>query len=218
MPGVRLVAGGLGLASSLAGLTRRGPLGLGLLGAGTMLFLRALDDRPLRALFSQTHDERGLIEVTKTIGIEAPVEAVYGYFRNFENFPRVMDHVAEVQAKNAHSSWKVRGPAGTLVDFDVELVRDERNRLIEWRTLPGQGFEHRGVVRFSPVNAASTRLEVRIAYSLPGGRLGDLVAGWFRVDPKRALDDDLLRFKSVLERGRTHAHRHAVTREELRPV
>ena len=35
-------------------------------------------------------------------------------------------------------------------------------------------------------------------------------------NPKRALDEDMLRLKSLLERGKTVAHGAEVTREELR--
>jgi uncharacterized membrane protein len=218
MPGVRLVAGALGLAAGTAGLVRRGGVGSALLVGGALLSLRALTNEPVRTLFGQTHDERGDIALEKTIVIESPIETVYAYFRNFENFARFMDHVEEVRVQNSHSSWKVRGPAGRTVDFEVEITRDQPNRLIAWRTRPHDGFEHSGTVRFSPTATGATRLQIEVAYSVPGGKLGNLVAKWFRVDPKTALDEDLLRFKSILERGKTSAHKRQVNREELRPV
>ncbi|MBM4357685.1 MAG: SRPBCC family protein [Deltaproteobacteria bacterium] len=217
MPGIRMLAGSLGAAAGLVGIARRGPLGGALALGGGLLTLRAFANRPLRSLFSQTHDEQGALRLHKIVTIDAPIETAYAYFRNFENFARFMDHVEEVRAQNAHSTWKVRGPVGKSVDFDVEIVRDQPNRLIAWRTLPGHGFEHAGVARFS-TEGAGTRLAIELRYSVPGGSLGNLVATLFRTDPKRVLDDDLLRFKSLLEHGKTHAHRHPVTRDELRPV
>jgi hypothetical protein len=42
-----------------------------------------------------------------------------------------------------------------------------------------------------------------MTYNPPAGLLGHGVAALLGADPKRALDDDLLRFKSLLEHGRT---------------
>jgi YHS domain-containing protein len=41
------------------------------------------------------------------------------------------------------------------------------------------------------------------------------VAALLGQDPKRALDDDLVRLKSLLEEGRTRAHGQRVTRDDL---
>ena len=37
----------------------------------------------------------------------------------------------------------------------------------------------------------------------------------FGADPKSAMDEDLVRFQSLLERGKTTAHRHEVRAEEV---
>lgn len=217
MPGPRVLAAGLGTVLGLAGLARRGAVGQAAALGGALLTVRALSNRSLRALLSQTHDEPGALKVSKTVTIDAPVEEVYSYFRNFENFARFMDHVDEVHAENAHSTWKVRGPAGKRVGFEVEIVRDQPSRLIEWRTLSSRGFEHSGTATFEP-RGSTTQLSLEIRYSVPGGALGNFVAALFRADPKRVLDADLLRFKSLLEGGKTRAHRQSVTREDLRAI
>jgi uncharacterized membrane protein len=40
-----------------------------------------------------------------------------------------------------------------------------------------------------------------MAYRPPAGALGHTIAKLFGADPKREMDDDLLRLKSLLERG-----------------
>jgi len=55
-----------------------------------------------------------------------------------------------------------------------------------------------------------------MSYNPPGGALGHGLATLLGSDPKRAMDEDLVRFKSLLEAGRTRAHGERVTREELR--
>jgi hypothetical protein len=47
------------------------------------------------------------IEVVRTMAVEAPVERVYEFWSDFENFPRFMSHVREVKrtAPTARTGW-----------------------------------------------------------------------------------------------------------------
>ena len=45
--------------------------------------------------------------------------------------------------------WEI-GPAGSEVTWDAEVLRDEVNRLIEWRTLAGADVASHGFVQFIP--------------------------------------------------------------------
>lgn len=47
------------------------------------------------------------------------------------------------------------------------------------------------------------------------GAAAHTVASLFRSDPKHAMDDDLVRFKSLMEDGKTTAHGVEITRERL---
>jgi uncharacterized membrane protein len=62
----------------------------------------------------------------------------------------------------------------------------------------------------------STRVGIRLCYAPPVGVLGHAVASLFGADPKREMDDDMVRFKSLMESGKTRAHGHKVTRDEVR--
>jgi uncharacterized membrane protein len=89
-------------------------------------------------------------------------------------------------------------------------------RLIAWRSLPGSEVDNAGRVRFEEISPGRTRIDVRMCYAPPAGVIGHGVASLLGVDPQRALEDDLLRVKSLLEEKRTSAHGKRVTREELR--
>jgi uncharacterized membrane protein len=60
-----------------------------------------------------------------------------------------------------------------------------------------------GVVRFEENQDGSTRLDIRLSYNPPAGALGHVVASLFGADPKHAMDEDLVRFQSLLEQGKT---------------
>jgi uncharacterized membrane protein len=59
-----------------------------------------------------------------------------------------------------------------------------------------------GEVRFvrAPDNV-STEVHVSVTYEAPGGDLGKSLATYFGENPSQHLDDDLRRFKQVMETG-----------------
>ncbi len=215
MPAVRLVAGSAGIASALLGLKKGGLVGTAVAGLGGALVARAVANMPLSSVVGIDGEARG-IELQKTCTIYAPVERVYAYFRNFENFPRFMEHVEAVSTHDGHSTWTVRGLFGTT-QWDATVTKDVPNERLAWRTLPGAHVMHTGQVRFERAGASATRLDIHLSYQPPAGALGHAVASLFRVDPKHALDEDLVRFKSLVEGGKTRAHGQRVATGDLVP-
>lgn len=192
-PAARLFVGTIGLALLLRGRT------LARLG-GAALVVRALSNLDFETLFGigEAHG----IEVQKTISVNAPVEQVFGFWSDYENFPRFMSNVREVRVSEDRSQWVVSGPAGVPVEWTSELVRLEPNALIEWRSVAGSKVKHDGLVRFEPTAEGGTRVSVCLRYVPPGGALGHAVASLFGADPKTVMDGDLMRMKSMIETGR----------------
>jgi uncharacterized membrane protein len=62
--------------------------------------------------------------------------------------------------------------------------------------------QHAGVVRLEPVAGDRTRVEVTLSYNPVAGAAGHAVASILGADPKTRLDEDLLRMKTLLEKGR----------------
>jgi uncharacterized membrane protein len=92
----------------------------------------------------------------------------------------------------------------------------EPDKMLAWRSEPESMIDNAGMVRFEPVrDGAATRVDIHLSYNPPAGAIGDAVANLLGVDPKSAMDEDLVRFKSLLEEGRTTNGSEQVTREEL---
>jgi uncharacterized membrane protein len=130
-------------------------------------------------------------------------EDVYAFWRNFENFPRFMRHVESVQdLGDGRSHWKVKGPAGMEVEWDETIIADFPNEVITWRSLEGSDVDNAGAVRFerAPGNRG-TIVKVNLEYNPTAGVLGSMVAKLFGEEPEQQLDDDLRRFKQVMEIG-----------------
>ncbi len=216
-PSWRIAAGSAGLGAGLWGLCRGGVTGKALLVGGGALVTRAASNRPLSRL-TGVGGARRMIELHKTILVHAPIDEVYRFWTHVENFPRFMEHVHQVDRDRKNplrSHWEVRGPGGTTMTWDAEVTRHVPDETFAWKTLPGSGVEHAGVIQFEEVGDDTTRVHVRMTYNPPAGALGHAVASLLGADPKSRMDEDLVRFKSLLEEGRTRAHGQSIAREEL---
>ena len=130
-------------------------------------------------------------------------EEVYSFWRNFENLPRFMKHLDSVQdCGDARSRWVAKGPAGSSVEWDATIIADVPGEVITWRSLEGSDVDHAGAVRFerAPGNRG-TIVKVNFEYNPPAGAIGAAIAKLFGEEPSQQLDDDLRRFKQVLEVG-----------------
>ncbi len=209
-PGTRLVSSAAGTTLTLYALARRSRFaGFVALATGVALLARSATNKPLAKLAGM----RGYkgIDVQKTITVDAPVEDVFKFLANYDNFPRFMRNVKSVETfADGRSHWKVAGPAGVIVEWESITTRTEPNELIEWSTIEGSSVEHVGSIDFEPAGAG-TRVRLEMSYNPPAGVLGHVVAKLFGADPKSELDEDMMRLKSTLETGKPP--RDAVARE-----
>jgi uncharacterized membrane protein len=163
-----------------------------------------------------TQPNRHCIDVRKTVNIAAPIERVYEFWSNYENFPRFMPHLKEVRETSpGRSHWVASGPGGVTAEWDAEITEVIPKELVAWRSLPGSAVENEGSVRFDPNEDGGTRLTIQLSYQPPAGAAGHIFAKLFGSDPKHAMDDDLVRLKSLLEVGKTRAHGEIIMQSKL---
>ena len=140
------------------------------------------------------------IKVERTILVSRPAPEVYQFWRNFENLPRFMDHLESVSVLDENRShWVAKAPAGMRVEWDAVIHNEIEDELIAWRSLPGADVNNAGSVHFTPVGDGQTEVRVVLSYEPPAGKLGAAVAKLFGEEPSRQVDDDLRRFKQVME-------------------
>jgi uncharacterized membrane protein len=201
-PATRLLSSVGGSLLTLYGLTRKGVAKPVLSTAGLVLTARGMTNLDTRSLLGMGTGENG-IRVNKSINIFAPIDEVYQFWRNFENFHLFMNHVQEITTRDDVSTWKVAGPAGVPVEFQSRVVQDIPNESIAWETLPDSQVHSTGFVRFDENRDGSTRVTIQMTYLPPAGVVGHAVAQLFGVDPRQAMNDDLIRLKTLLEEGKT---------------
>jgi uncharacterized membrane protein len=217
-PVARVAAGAAGTGLVAFGLARRGPIGTFSGFGGLGLLARALANVPLKRLLGLGAGPHA-VDIQKTIEIEAPVEQVFDLFSNNEDLRYFMPHVRFIRTRNgAHSRWSVAGPLGLPVTWDIHVTERVPEERLAWRTLPGSIVQHAGVARFEPTDRGGTRLDIKMDYNPGLGMVGHLAASLLGVDAKHILDEDLVRFKSLLEQGKTTAHGETVTLDELAQI
>lgn len=214
-PSTRLLAGTAGGALMGVGLKRSGVLGNLLSMLGFAALVRAISGKRAKRLVGVDSGRRA-VDIQKTINVNAPVEEVFRYWDNFENFPRFMSHINEVKPLgDGRSHWVVKGPAGSTVSWEAHVTRRVENEEIAWSSDQSATVQNAGIVHFSPNQEGGTQVDVRMTYNPPGGATGHSIAELLGYDPKSLMDKDLLRFKSLLEEGKTTAKGQQVSREEL---
>jgi len=204
-PTARLLGTMAGAAMAAMGASRRDRAGIASAAGGSLLVARALTNKPASAL-TGIGAGRKAVDVKKSIEVGAPVDDVYAYWSDLQNFPQFMQHVRDVRVEGDTSHWVVDGPAGTTVEFDAVVTRADARDRIAWKTVEGSPIKHSGVVRFERVDGDRTRVHVQLSYNPIAGAAGHAVALLSRRDPKHMMNDDLMRMKTYIEAARVPAN------------
>jgi uncharacterized membrane protein len=159
------------------------------------------------------------IRVSETLTVARAPEEVYRFWRDLTNLPRFMEHLEAVQViDDRRSHWRARAPAGSSVEWDAEIIEDQPNARISWRSTQEADVPNTGTVSFrtAPGNRG-TEIQVTLRYDPPAGRLGALVAKLFGEEPAEQVKSDLRRLKQVLETGEV-VHSDASVHRGLHPA
>jgi len=145
----------------------------------------------------------GAVHVEKSVVINRSAEELYRFWRDFQNLPRFMHHLVSVEVTGqTRSHWTAKGPAGTTVEWDAEIVNETPNELISWRSLEGADVANAGSVRFERApGGRGTIVRVKMQYRPTGGAVGATVAKLLGQSPEKQVKIDLYQFKQMMETG-----------------
>jgi uncharacterized membrane protein len=214
-PSARLVGTVTGAALAAYGMLNGRILGKLLTVCGGALCLRSVTNLNASRLTGIGAGPRA-VNLRKTITINAPIEDVFNDWGRFENLPRFMQHVQSVRdLGEGRSEWTVSGPGGTPIKWTARITEFRPYDMLAWETEPGSAVEHSGRIRFAPTPSGGTRLDICMSYNPPAGAIGHMVAWLLGSDPKAAMDQDFVRFKTLLEKSA--GDNHTVQRGNLAP-
>jgi uncharacterized membrane protein len=133
--------------------------------------------------------------IEKSIEINVPVKAAYNQWTQFEEFPRFMEGVKEVQQlDDTHLHWKAE-IAGKEKEWNAEITEQIPDQRIAWTSVAGAWTG--GTVTFHPLSDQTSKVLLRLEYEPQGfvENIGD-AAGFVT----RRVEGDLERFKEYIER------------------
>jgi uncharacterized membrane protein len=142
------------------------------------------------------------INIRKRLIVDKPRAEVYAFWRQIDNLPLFMKHIASVDLLDSYNShWVVTGPAGIgKVEWDAEIIKEEPGSLIGWRSAPGSDIVTAGRVNFSDV-PGGTEVAVNITYRPPAGYVGKGLAWLLNNAFERIVEKDIMSFKHFVETG-----------------
>jgi uncharacterized membrane protein len=207
---VSLLSGG---ALIVLGLSRKSLSGLGIAAAGAALASRGITGNcPLYQATGQSTANDGAkskayfehgIHVESSVTINRPAGELFKFWRDFANLPRFMHHLENVQViDEKHSRWVAKAPFGMSVQWDAEIINEEPDALIAWRSIGSAEVDNAGSVRFLPAPGdRGTEVRIVVDYVPPAGKAGAIIARLFSENPHWQIKDDLRRFKQITEAG-----------------
>jgi len=128
------------------------------------------------------------------VDVDVPVRTAYNQRTQFEDFPKFMLGVKEVQQlDDRHLHWKAE-IGGRGKEWDAEIIEQMPDQRIAWKSVDGALNE--GIVTFEPLSDEKSRVQVNIAYAPEGvtETVGD-ETGAVTLRVKK----DLERFKEFIE-------------------
>lgn len=203
----RMVSSTLGafiLNSGLRNITRKPVGGVFRTALGAYLLYRGISGNCM--LYSKVGKTKNVkhassINIRTTLRVNRPRYQVYAFWRNLENLPRFMKHLATVKEIDAtHSHWEAIMP-GNLgrIKWNAIVVKEEPGSLLGWQSVPGSQVNNAGKVEFRDADEGGTEITVVINYRAPAGDLGAGIAKIFNPIFEKIIRDDINSFKDYIE-------------------
>jgi uncharacterized membrane protein len=132
--------------------------------------------------------------IEQSVEVDVPVRTAYNQWTQFEEFPRFMDGVEQVQQlTDTRLHWKAK-IAGAEREWDAEITEQVPDQRIAWKTM--SGAQNDGVVTFHRLGDMRTKVMLQLEFDPEGfvEKAGDAL-GVVRA----RTHGDLARFKDFIE-------------------
>lgn len=203
------IAAGLGMLTYLA--SRRPDIKVSLpmgLEAGYMLYRGMTGHCVFYQMLEINRAQDGPqgIKVERAITVNKPRDELFRIWRNLENLPRFMTHLNRVDVDEStggkRSHWVAKAPLGREIEWDSELIAEQENEHLAWKSLSGSVVESIGSVQFSDApGGRGTIVNVAMQYHPPAGSMGAAFAKLLGEEPGQQIRADLYHFKQMMETG-----------------
>jgi uncharacterized membrane protein len=150
------------------------------------------------------------LPIQRWTDVAVPVEKAYKTWTQFEEFPKFMHRVLDVDQEDANKiHWREKIWFSTR-EWDGEITDKRPNDRIAWKSV--SGTQHSGVISFHRLEKNLTRVLVTVDF-VPSGMIEKMASGMRFV--KRAVEADLARFKAYVEFGDVKGLEYRAQPEEM---
>jgi uncharacterized membrane protein len=203
------IAAGLAMLTYIAGRRPSAKFSLPMgLEAGYMLYRGATGHCVFYKMLEINRADDGPqgIKVKRAITVNKPRQELFRIWRNLENLPRFMMHLQRVDVDEStggkRSHWVAKAPLGREIEWDAEIIAEQENEHLAWKSLPGSVVESIGSVQFSDApGGRGTIVNVAMQYRPPTGSMGAAFAKLLGEEPGQQIREDLYHFKQMMETG-----------------
>jgi uncharacterized membrane protein len=166
---------------------------------GGLALIGAAAHRPLAEAVRQAGTRRRSGTVALSFVVQHPVEAVFAFCRDFENFPQFIGALREVRDYgDGRSHWCASTPAGGTIEWDTVTTKYVPNRVIAWTSVGGSPIETSARMRFAP-EGADTCVKIDATYRVIDSSIADAVAALMTPQRKGELIADVRRLGPYLD-------------------
>lgn len=157
--------------------------------------------KPIARALKQAGTRRRTADVRFSFTVNRPVELVFAFCADFENFPRFIRSLREVRDNgDGRSHWRASAPGGGEVEWNAVTTKFVTNSVIGWRSIPGSPVETTGLLRFSN-DDGRTCVRVAMSYSVLDSSLRGALASLTERTGTHQLKRDISVIEAHIERG-----------------
>ena len=166
---------------------------------------------PLLESLRRTGTERRSARLRMSLVVAQPVEVVFAFVRDFENFPCIIGALRQVRDYgDGRSHWRASTPSGGTLEWDTVTTKYVPNRVIAWESVADSPVRMAGLMRFVP-EESYTCLRLELDYQVQASGLADALVALTTPTRRAELERDIRRLSTYL-----HTVRGTPTQAPLR--
>lgn len=170
---------------------------------GGLALIGAAARGPVLETLRRTGTERRSARLHLSLIVAQPVEVVFAFVRDFENFPCIIGALRQVRDYgDGRSHWCASTPSGGTLEWDTVTTKYVPNRVVAWQSVPASPVEMHGIVRFVPEDA-HTCLKLELDYCVRTGGLADALIALTTPTRGAELERDIRRLSTYLQTVRS---------------